>query len=202
MVFRRRDRRSLLVRLRDGLAPRKGWRRGFEYIGHRVQRLPDTPHRIALGVACGVMASFTPFFTLHIFVAIALAVATRANVVAAALGTLFGNPLTFPFISALALWIGGLVLAQPQDISGEGIDLGVVFGDLDYFLDRLFLPYLVGGLAPGLIAATVMYAVLRPVVAFYQMRRRSRLVASARRRVKKRLAGRAIKKNPVPEGLE
>ena len=30
--------------------------------GHRVRRLPDTPHRIALGFACGVFVSFTPFF--------------------------------------------------------------------------------------------------------------------------------------------
>jgi uncharacterized protein (DUF2062 family) len=201
MIFRRRDPRGVLSRIRDAFSPRKGWRRGFEYIGRRVQRLPDTPHRIALGAGCGVLASFTPFFTLHIVVAILLAMLARANVVAAALGTLFGNPLTFPMISAVSLSIGAVLLPNPR---GEGapFDIALVFTDFAYFLDNVFLPYLVGGLGPGLLAAVAVYAFLRPVIALYQARRRLRRMAVARRRVRDRSLGRTIKKNPVPEGLE
>jgi uncharacterized protein (DUF2062 family) len=201
MIFKRRDRPGLLMRMREALNPRKGWRRGFEYIGRRVQRLPDTPHRIALGFACGVMASFTPFFTLHIFVAIGLALIARANAVAAALGTLFGNPLTFPLIAGSALGVGGWLLGGTH-AEAAGFSVTQVFGDFEGFLDRLFLPYLLGGIGPGLLAASVAYLVLRPIVAAYQTRRRSRLVATARSRVAAGLSRRPVKANPVPEGLE
>ena len=73
MVFKRRDKPPLSPALREALLPRRGWRRGIEYLGHRVRRLPDTPHRIALGFACGVFASFTPFFGLHLVWRVALA---------------------------------------------------------------------------------------------------------------------------------
>ena len=39
-------------RARAWIAPRKGWARGFEYMGRRMQRLPDAPESIALGL-CG-----------------------------------------------------------------------------------------------------------------------------------------------------
>ena len=88
------------------MAPRKGWRRGYLYLGKRVQRLPDSPHRIALGFACGVMASFTPFFGFHFVIAAALAFITRGNILASAIGTFVGNPLTFPFIAGTAMYLG------------------------------------------------------------------------------------------------
>ena len=202
MIFRRRSRPALLARVREGFSPRKGWRRGFEYIGRRVQRLPDTPHRIALGVACGVVASFTPLFTLHIFVAMGLALAVRANPIAAALGTLFGNPITFPIIATLALGIGGWMLGSDLNDAGARFDLGMVFGDIGGFMERLFWPYLAGGVIPGLAASALTYALVRPAVALYQQRRRTKLGSAARDRVATRLKRRAVKVNPVPEGLE
>ena len=66
-------------RLREALLPRRGWRRGVEYLSHRVRRLPDTPHRIALGFACGVFGSFTPFFGLHIVLAAVIARLLRSQ---------------------------------------------------------------------------------------------------------------------------
>ena len=92
------------------LAPRKGFWRGFDYIGKRMRRLPDSPHKIALGFACGAMASFTPFFGLHFVVAAGLAWLVRGNFLASVFGTVVGNPLTFPFISAASLWTGRWIL--------------------------------------------------------------------------------------------
>ena len=201
MIFKRRNRPNIRLRLREAFSPRKGWRRGFEYIGRRVQRLPDTPHRIALGFACGVMASFTPFFTLHIFVAIGLALAARANAVAAALGTLFGNPLTFPLIAGSALGVGGWLLGGTQ-VEAAAFSVKAVFSDFARFFDTVFLPYLVGGIAPGVIASSMAYLLLRPVVAAYQDRRRNRLVSRAQARVSAGLSRSRMKANPVPDGLE
>jgi uncharacterized protein (DUF2062 family) len=191
MIFKRRVPQTVAARLTGLVAPKKGWRRGFSYIGKRVQRLPDSPHRIALGFACGVFASFTPLFTLHIVVAAAIAYALRANVIAAALGTFFGNPVTFPFIAGSALWMGGLLMGKEKKL--DGFDLSAVFRDLHGFLDTLFLPYLAGGIVPGLVAATGVYWLLRPAVAAYQARRRAKLVAVTDRRVAEHLAGKPLK---------
>jgi uncharacterized protein (DUF2062 family) len=197
MIFRRRHRPGALTRALEFLRPRKSWRRGFAYVGRRVQRLPDTPHRIALGFACGALASFTPLFTLHIAAAVALAALLRGNLIAAALGTVIGNPLTFPAIAALALGLGAWMTGAGDEV--RRFEMASVFGDLDRFLEVVFLPYLIGGLAPGLLAAAVCYWAVRPVVAAYQTRRRAKLVAAAGRRVHERLARRPLKVNPAPD---
>ncbi len=180
MVFKRRDKPPFWSRLREVLAPRKGWRRGYVYLGKRMQRLPDTPHRIALGFACGVQASFTPFFGFHFVGAAALAWLLRGNLLSSAVGTFVGNPLTFPLIASASFWMGreitGIHIAPPEH--GYGLEW------LWHNLDAIFVPYLVGGLLPGLAASVACYFVLRPMVAAFQNRRRLLLMARARQRMK------------------
>lgn len=179
MIFKRRDKAPMMNRLREALAPRKGIWRGMGYIGMRLRRLPDSPHRIALGFACGTMASFSPFFTLHLFVAMGYAWLVRGNLLSAAFGTALGNPITFPLIATASLqsgwWILGTAPMPLRDLS---------FGWLTDNLSEIFLPYLVGGLVPGLIASVVCYLVTLPLVAAYQSRRRRAIQrrAEARRR--------------------
>jgi uncharacterized protein (DUF2062 family) len=112
MIFKRRDKPPFWGRLREVLYPRKGFWRGMGYVRKRLHRLPDSPHRIALGFACGAFISFTPFFTLHFFLAAALAWAFRANILASIFGTAVGNPLTFPFIATGSLWLGRYLLGR------------------------------------------------------------------------------------------
>ena len=183
------------------MAPRRGWRRALEYIGYRIRRLPDTPHRIALGLACGVFMSFTPLFGFHVFGAMALAWVLRSNVLASLFGTLAGNPLTFPFIASVSLSLGRLILghgltggdfdrivvAFSEALTGFGQSFLSLFGigapqwqKLALFTHDIFLPYLAGGFLPGLISAIAAYYVTRPVIAAYQARRRG---ARAKRRI-------------------
>lgn len=205
MIFKRRDRPPFWNRAREMVYPRKGVWRGAHYIGKRMRRLPDSPHRIALGFACGAFASFTPFFTLHFFLAAGLAWMLRANVLASLFGTIVGNPFTFPLISTTALWIGRSVLGRGEDGSdfeavmdafGDGFTSiwstirswfghgESMLGGILVFLDEVFLPYLIGGIVPGLICAIVCYWTLGPAIAAYQERRRKKLEAAqaARRR--------------------
>jgi len=188
-MFRRRDPVDFWNRTREVLSPRKGWARGFEYLGKRMQRLPDTPHRIALGFACGVQASFTPFFGFHFIVAGAFAFLVRGNLLASATGTFFGNPLTFPIIAwssiHLGRWATGLEIETPE--------AGLSFGWLWDNIDAIFVPYLVGGIAPGLIISTLCYLLLRPLVAAYQDRRRTKLMTRAKERMKRAVAARREK---------
>lgn len=188
MIFKRRTALGWLGRLRSLVAPAKGWRRGFAYVGRRVQRLPDTPHRIALGFACGVFASFTPFFGLHFVIGGLAALATGGNLFASALGTFVGNPLTFPVIAGSALTVGAWLTGESEHLLA--FTPAMPFTDFPLFLQAVFLPYLLGGIAPGLLASWAFYAVVRPIVAAYQQRRRSKVAAAARARIAEHMAAR------------
>lgn len=211
MVFKRRKQLHWTRRASEFVYPRRGWRRALEYIGHRLKRLPDTPHKIAIGVACGAMASFSPLFGFHFIYAAMLAVLVRGNVLAACIGTFVGNPLTFPFIATLCLSTGRRFFGDPANplkfaevkdaflgaFSGLWQTFTSFFGyghpawdKLGVFWSELFVPYFVGGIVPGLIAGVGCYFLTKPLVAAYQARRKGRLLARAKERLarKKRAA--------------
>ena len=50
-----------------------GFVRMIRYVGHRVGRLPDTPHSISVGFAFGAAISFTPLIGFHIALAVGFA---------------------------------------------------------------------------------------------------------------------------------
>lgn len=199
MVFKRRDRRSTVEHIRDAVYPKKGWRRAANYVAHRIKRLPDTPHKIALGFACGVFVSFSPLFGLHFIFAGLCAFVVRGNILASLLGTFFGNPLTFPFIATIALSTGQWFMGLPQEEGALSLLNAGMMGiwhsalslvwlseprwdEVAHFFRWLFVPYFVGGLLPGLAAAGVTYFLARPVVAAYQKRRRARVDARLKKR--------------------
>ncbi len=96
MLFRRRDPADWREKLRVAVWPRRSWGRSIKYLAKRVLRLTASPHAIAGGIAAGVFASFTPYMGLHFLIAFAVAYIIAGNMVAAAMGTFFGNPLSFP----------------------------------------------------------------------------------------------------------
>ena len=194
MVFKRRKPRTYVEILSESFYPRGGWTRAVRYVGHRLQRLPDPAHKISRGIAVGVLISFTPLFGMHFFLATLLALALRANVLAALLGTFVGNPLTFPLIAAVSMELGSWILGHGSvplplvlsAFSDASIDLWrnfialfsgkpVHWSGLDIFWDRVFLPYLVGGLVPGFAAAIAAYVLANPIIAAYQKARVARL---------------------------
>lgn len=78
----------------------------------RLNQLKAPPHSIAAGFACGVAISFTPFVGFHGLLAAAIAWIIRGNVLAALLGTIVGNPWTFPFIWVSVLYTGRYMLGE------------------------------------------------------------------------------------------
>ncbi|MFN4204466.1 MAG: DUF2062 domain-containing protein [Tabrizicola sp.] len=195
MVFRRRTPLNLWQKLRALVLPPGGWGRAFRYLRHRASRIPDAPHRIARGIACGVFASFTPLFGLHFLLAVFLAWIVRGNIIASLIGTAAGNPLTFPFIAVLSIDLGqtilgtradGVPVSQIMTAFGQAGDeifrnvRAIITADemrwdrLERFFRGVFLPYLVGGTGPGLVAALASYWLSLPALNGYQKLRAAR----------------------------
>ena len=204
-MFKRRERRSIFRFFYEVIFSFKGISRAIEYISIRLKRIPDTPHKISLGMSCGIFASFTPLFGLHFLIAGLLSYLLRANVLASLIGTFVGNPITFPIITVFNLKLGEWILGSSEYSSGDG---GKIFeGFLDFifliyksfftegsigennvprmneFLNGVFIPYSLGGFILGILIAVISYFLLRPLVATYQ-KKRSALKA---KRFKKKL---------------
>ncbi len=203
MVFKRRVQQSLLRRMLDFLWPAKGFARGWRYIRHRIERLNDTPSKIALGFACGAFASFTPFFGLHFVIAALLARVLGGNIVGSIFGTIVGNPISFPLIAGSCMAIGNALLGRNSTTTdGEGIiqafvDIGNVLKEgvlsavgmaepgamtwvhardsMQDFFTVFMLPYGLGGLVLGIPVTIVSFFIVRPAVAAYQKRRTEKL---------------------------
>ena len=74
---------------------------------------PTARSALRKGIAAGVFVSFTPLFGFHLIVAAGIAlVCARAMILAALLGTFFGNPFTFPLILVSAMETGSLILGR------------------------------------------------------------------------------------------
>ena len=112
MVFRRKNKLGWWQSVRQLLYPKGGWSRALSYLGHRLTRIKDSPHKVSRGIAAGVFVCFTPFFGFHFLLAAIIAFIIRGNFLAAILATFFGNPLTFPFISWGSLRLGTFLLGR------------------------------------------------------------------------------------------
>jgi uncharacterized protein len=195
VVFKRRDPRSILRILGDAVWPRGGWMRGFQYVRHRMHRLPGTPEQIARGVFAGVFASFTPFFGMHFLVAALLAWVMRGSILAALLGTFFGNPLTYVPIAYVALQSGHFLLGSGMRgavddsiFSKFALAAGDLWhnfkaiftperahwSELHRFYDDVFFPWMVGAIVPGVISGVICYYLSLSVIRAYQKRRAAR----------------------------
>ncbi len=194
MVFKRRNPRTYYEAISESFYPRGGWRRAVQYIVYRVRRLPDPAHKISRGIAVGVFVCFTPFFGLHFLVAALLAWVIRGNVMAALMATFFGNPLTFPVIVSVSMELGRWMLGLPPiplpyvvtSFSHAAVEVWsnavAIFtpeltrwASLGDFWWRVFVPYLVGGLLPGLACATAAYILANPLISAYQKARVARM---------------------------
>jgi uncharacterized protein len=188
VVFKRRNRRTVLEWMREFVYPRGGFKRAAQYVTHRLRRLPDEPHRIARGVFAGVFVSFTPLFGFHFLSAALLGWVLRGNIIAALLATFIGNPLTTPLIAITSVELGHWMLGieAPLDVtsivlafSNAGSELWenmralfteetTHWDSLAEFFRTIWLPYLVGGILPGLVISLAVYWATIPVVRAYQ----------------------------------
>lgn len=197
MLFRRRERASLIETLRVAVWPRRSFGRSLKYVFYRLWRLSGSPHAIAVGCAAGVFISFTPLYGFQVVAAVLLAWLLGGSIVAAGLGTFVANPISFPVIWYSTYKLGCAMLtgnvlgscgALPEGLAGWG---NAIFERLADFSTEAALmvlegvwpvikPMALGSLPIGAVAAGVSYILVRQMVELRQRRRRERIVGLAR----------------------
>lgn len=137
-----------------------GWSRTYDYIKHRILRLPASNHSIAFGLASGCVVSWTPLFGFHIIQCMILCLIGRGNYLAGLLGTTFGNPWTFPILLWTSYQVGSYAMAfagysDPINIEGQALDPKEL---ADKSMD-VFMPTVVGSYIMVLVTFPIFYAV-------------------------------------------
>jgi uncharacterized protein len=171
-------------RVREFFWPSMGPRRYAMYLARRTQRLSASPHAVAAGIASGAAVSIFPFVGFHFILGFVLAFFTRGSMLAAAIGTAVGNPITFPFIFAATYNLGRLLLPGDQTAAEallEGTEMSDLMGNM--FVDGLagiwpvMQSMIVGAIPLSILTYLGIYAAVRLLVTRARARRAARLAA-------------------------
>lgn len=164
MLFSSRKSNAFFNKIGRTLWPKKGWSRIPKYLGHRIIRMKGQTGGIAMGLAFGVGVSFTPFMGLHLVLAVALSWLFGGHMLAAAIGTMFGNPWTFPLIWALTYYTGAWILGY--EFIHFNTDLTIHFFKQNFW--QFFWPMMIGSLPYAFVSWIVTYFISRNVIFRYR----------------------------------
>ena len=109
MPFGRKKKKRLVSNIYNFIKIFFAFSRTKKYISLSIKRIKGTPQALSLGLATGIAISFTPFIGLHALLAIFISWVIGGSMAAALIGTLFGNPWTFPFIWYFTFEIGQFI---------------------------------------------------------------------------------------------
>lgn len=116
-------------------------RRFLSYYKLKLARLPASSYAISAGFACGSMVSFTPLLGFHFVLAVVFSYLLRANYIAALIGTIVGNPISFPFIWGLIYKVGAFIVDKSDNNLSTNINFEIIINQTY----DIFIPMLVGG---------------------------------------------------------
>ena len=182
-MFARLRQPSRSERLRNFIWPTIGWRRWLLYIRYRIVRIKGGPHSIAGGLAFGIAFSFTPFVGIHILLAVVFSRIFGFNMLAAVIGTIFGNPITLPLMWWWVFHIGKTVLGTPDEHSAAGVEMLSEEGTLDMVLylfenfTTILFPMTIGSFLVFIPVWFVSYLILKKLLMRWQSRIASKTAA-------------------------
>ncbi|MFZ3090520.1 MAG: DUF2062 domain-containing protein [Nitrospirota bacterium] len=137
---------------------------------YELLSLNDSSRHIALSFAIGVFISVSPFLGFHTIAALLIAWIFRLNKVAIMVGTYTNNPWTFAPVYGFGLWIGlklyGIKETMP-DISWGNTKIMDIFN----YLKPYFMPFIIGSLLLGFVAAAISYFAVDYAVQRFRKRR-------------------------------
>jgi len=127
-------------------------------------------HAVAGGFAVGVFFSFTPLVSLHMALALLVAVLFRLSKGAAMAGAWVNNPYTMPFVFYGCFRLGERILGiQIPPPNFEGMTVTTLLQAAVPYAAPLFL----GSTLVGLVAAAIAYLVVYRVAVRIQSARRN-----------------------------
>lgn len=188
-------RKTTWLAVREYLWPSIGWLAYLRWTEIRIKRRAGSAHNIAMGFACGAAVSFTPFLGFHFILAALFAWILRGNILASAIGTIIGNPWTFPFIWLTTFELGKAILGTHRDgvEMPENLDkltFSQVWDNFSHYFDSFILPMTAGGIPLGLAAGVILYWFTRLNIENYRRAREEML--------RRKRSGRAA---PLVEGM-
>lgn len=152
--------------------PRMGWRRYSTYLRHKLVRMPGSSYSIAAGFASGAAMSMTPLMGFHFLLSALLAWIVRGNILASAIGTVVGNPWTFPVIWLSSYKIGCRMLGiPPQEGRFTGHTVAHIMQNPWEAISPLLTPMMVGSIPMAIVMFIVAYWPVAAVVDHYRKRR-------------------------------
>ena len=147
------------------------------FVTYRVLHIDDTPHRIALGLAIGIFAAWTPAIGFQMGLVVLLSWLLRANKVVGLPLVWISNPATVVPIYAPNFIIGRWLLGSDKEIDfgpfGRGFQgswVERIQGWWEMTID-VFWPLWVGSLLVGLVLAVGVYFSTYHGVIYYRKRR-------------------------------
>jgi uncharacterized protein (DUF2062 family)/SAM-dependent methyltransferase len=136
-------------------------------LAERLWREHASAHRLGLAVGVGILIGCTPFFGLHLWLGLGIAIGLRLNKVAVFLGSQISLPPLAPFVGFASVQVGWIL------VHGQRLELGIAdfhLLNLGRMLHQFLLSWLLGGLVLGLTLAGPAYLITWALV-----RRRRRL---------------------------
>lgn len=172
---------SALDRIRSFIWPRMGLRRYGKYLLRRLERLTASSHAVAAGVAAGGAVSMFPLIGFHFMLGLLVVFLTRGSVLALALGTIIGNPLTFPFIFSGTYQVGKWLLPSYgtddddtiAEVQIENI-MGTMVADGISGIFPVWRTMMIGAIPISIATYGLLYLITRQFVTRSRKRRSSR----------------------------
>ena len=144
----------------------------------KLVELPDRPHSVAMGTACGIGIGFTPLYGVKTLLALGAAFLFRGNRLAAVLVVNL-HDILLPFMPIVFYGqykLGNLMMGrfhhQSEMVKVTWANWHEIFSWTIFFNDGL--PLLLGSLVFGLVSAPIAYFVTLRVLQKAQARRAAR----------------------------
>lgn len=139
---------------------------------YRIINLPDSPRKIAQGVALGTALDFLPIPIISIPISFLLARLVRVNAAAAVLAVIFFK-WAVPFFFAFNYYVGKAILGgrSPQGLERE-VSLLQLSAWVEW-ISQLGYPFMVGAAINSLAAGLITYFTVRAILDYRLKKRRS-----------------------------
>jgi hypothetical protein len=188
-IFKRKKEKSTAQKIRSYLWPSMGWKRTAIYYKHRIFRIDHSAHEITSGLATGAAVSWTPFLGTHILSGLLISHLFRFSLFASIIGTVWGNPWTFPLMFWLNYEIGQIIFGL---LGIETIEsFAAILAEIDFTSEplvfmktiltnplKILLPVTMGSVINGLLFWPLTYAVCYKPVSYihdaYEAKRQAR----------------------------